>query len=173
MVKTAIGTGDDPSATAWRYRAMGKIVVAGYYYTGSSSTGFALARYTANGALGYELWQAVGKVTTSIGSRNDQGYSVALQRVMEDRGGGGLPTTAATTTFSGPSATLDWRRPDDGTNPARVRAMNFVVAPAATGAEISSYGNVCRCLTFSRQIYQHRTAGCAAKSLLPFQAGSD
>jgi uncharacterized delta-60 repeat protein len=57
-------------------QADGKIVVAGYSYTNSSST-FALARYNSDGSLD-NTFTSDGKVTTAIGSASGA-KSVALQ----------------------------------------------------------------------------------------------
>lgn len=54
----------------------GRIIVAGYSYSGSSEV-FALARFTTNGAWDNSFGVA-GRVTVRVGSR-DQAYSVALQ----------------------------------------------------------------------------------------------
>jgi uncharacterized delta-60 repeat protein len=57
--------------------ADGKIVVAGWTWNGSNRD-FALARYTANGALdtGFGLG---GKAVTDLGGRDDYGFGVAVQ----------------------------------------------------------------------------------------------
>jgi uncharacterized delta-60 repeat protein len=55
----------------------GKIVVAGHSYNGSNDD-FAIARYNANGSLDTSF-SGDGKLTTAIGSGNDNGQSVAVQ----------------------------------------------------------------------------------------------
>src|SRR4051812_25739223 len=56
----------------------GKILVAGETYNGSNWD-FALVRYTDNGSLDYSFGGGTGKVTTAIGTRDDDGYSVVVQ----------------------------------------------------------------------------------------------
>ncbi|MCX6928093.1 MAG: choice-of-anchor D domain-containing protein [Verrucomicrobia bacterium] len=56
-----------------------KIVVAGYSDNGTVKYDFALVRYQADGTLD-STFGIGGKVTTPIGSGDDQGYSVAVQR---------------------------------------------------------------------------------------------
>jgi uncharacterized delta-60 repeat protein len=55
----------------------GKIVVAGYTYSGSNND-FAVVRYNADGSLDTSFG-AGGKVITDFGSAGDHGYSLALQ----------------------------------------------------------------------------------------------
>ena len=55
----------------------GKIVVVGYTLTGSDSD-FAVVRYNTNGSLDTSFGTG-GKVTTDIGSADDDAYSIALQ----------------------------------------------------------------------------------------------
>ncbi len=55
----------------------GKIVVAGYSYSGSSND-FALTRYNTDGSLD-TTFDGDGKVTTAIGSSDDEAFSVAIQ----------------------------------------------------------------------------------------------
>jgi uncharacterized delta-60 repeat protein len=56
----------------------GKIVVAGYAYSGSSND-FAVVRYNADGSLDASFGVG-GRVITDFGSTGDHGYSLALQR---------------------------------------------------------------------------------------------
>lgn len=56
----------------------GKIVVAGESFNVSSPASFAVVRYNTNGSLDTSF-NSTGKVTTSIGSANDIGNSVAIQ----------------------------------------------------------------------------------------------
>ncbi|MFM7739828.1 MAG: delta-60 repeat domain-containing protein, partial [Planctomycetota bacterium] len=53
------------------------IVVAGWAHNGSNDD-FALVRYNADGSLDTSFGTA-GKVTTPVGTSNDQGYSVTIQ----------------------------------------------------------------------------------------------
>ena len=76
-VITAISTGDD-SVRSVAVQSDGKIVVAGSSVTATGYSDFALARYTTTGALDTSF-SFDGKVTTPIGSGDDQGKSVALQ----------------------------------------------------------------------------------------------
>src|SRR3990172_1156507 len=55
----------------------GKIVVAGYSYSGSNSD-FAVARYNVDGTLDSSFGIS-GKITTDFGSNSDYGYSIAIQ----------------------------------------------------------------------------------------------
>ncbi|HIK09829.1 MAG TPA: DUF4347 domain-containing protein, partial [Oscillatoriaceae cyanobacterium M33_DOE_052] len=55
----------------------GKIVVAGLANNGSNND-FAVARYNSDATLDTSF-NTTGKVTTAIGSSNDQGYAIALQ----------------------------------------------------------------------------------------------
>lgn len=75
-VTTDIGSDDRGYSVA--IQADGKIVVAGYTYNGSNLYDFALVRYTGTGILDNTFGMG-GKVTTSIGSSDDYGYSVAIQ----------------------------------------------------------------------------------------------
>src|SRR5262249_13706627 len=58
-------------------QADGRIVVAGYAWNGANDD-FALARYNADGSLDTSF-DGDGKVTTAVGTGDDQGYSVAIQ----------------------------------------------------------------------------------------------
>ena len=75
-VTTAIGSGGEVG-NAVAVQSDGKIVVAGYSSNGSDND-FAVARYTAAGALD-TTFSTDGKVTTAIGSGDDYGYGVAIQ----------------------------------------------------------------------------------------------
>lgn len=55
----------------------GKIVVAGYSFNGSDND-FALARFNSNGVID-NTFGVNGKVTTAIGSENDEGRSIEIQ----------------------------------------------------------------------------------------------
>jgi uncharacterized delta-60 repeat protein len=76
-VTTPIGSSSD-FGYSMAVQGDGKIVVAGYSYNGSNSD-FALVRYTDTGALDTSFGGGTGKVTTPIGSSEDNGYSVAVQ----------------------------------------------------------------------------------------------
>jgi uncharacterized delta-60 repeat protein len=75
-VTTAIGSNTDV-ATDLALQPDGKLVAAGYSYTGSNSD-FALARYNTDGSLDTGF-NGSGTVTTAIGSSNDYGNALALQ----------------------------------------------------------------------------------------------
>jgi uncharacterized delta-60 repeat protein len=75
-VTTAIGTAWD-SGYSVTLQPDGKIVVAGIAYIGSTYD-FALVRYNADGSLDTSFGTG-GKVTTAIGTSNDQGWSVTIQ----------------------------------------------------------------------------------------------
>jgi uncharacterized delta-60 repeat protein len=75
-VTTAIGSGID-AAYSVVLQSDGKIVVAGYSYNGTNDD-FAVVRYNTNGSLD-TTFDTDGKVTTDIGSSQDQAYSVVLQ----------------------------------------------------------------------------------------------
>ncbi|MFW8626887.1 delta-60 repeat domain-containing protein [Deinococcus sp. ME38] len=57
--------------------AQGRILVAGYTYTGTQGNNFALARYTASGALD-PAFGTGGKVTTDFAGSNDGGFALSL-----------------------------------------------------------------------------------------------
>ena len=75
-VSTAFGTSDDRGGTI-AVQVDGKIVVAGYMWNGANYD-FALARYSTSGSLDTTFGSG-GKVTTVIGTGNDQAYAVAVQ----------------------------------------------------------------------------------------------
>jgi len=78
IVTTSIGTSDD-SANAVAIQSDGKIVAAGYSYTGSGSgCDFAVARYNTDGSLD-STFGTNGIVTTAIGTGYNYAYSVAIQ----------------------------------------------------------------------------------------------
>ncbi len=80
-VVTPVSTTNWDEATAMALQADGKIVVGGWMYTGSSSSGdFALLRYEATGALDSGFGTG-GKVVTPIasGTKDDTAHAVALQ----------------------------------------------------------------------------------------------
>ena len=76
IVITPIGTGID-SGRSMAIQTDGRIVVAGYAWTGSGY-GFAVARYNGNGSLD-TTFDADGKVTTGFASGWSRGGTVALQ----------------------------------------------------------------------------------------------
>ena len=76
MVITPIGSSND-FAQAIALQPDGKIVVAGHCWNGSNWD-FCLARYHSNGTLD-SSFDSDGKVTTPIGSSNDEAYAIALQ----------------------------------------------------------------------------------------------
>jgi uncharacterized delta-60 repeat protein len=76
-VTTAIGGGYD-QASAVALQGDGKIVAAGYCYTGASDSDFCLARYNPDGSLDTRFG-GDGKVTTSFSIGPDFAFAVALQ----------------------------------------------------------------------------------------------
>ncbi len=76
VVTTAIGSSYDWTQDV-AVQADGKIVAAGYAIV-NSNWDFALARYNTDGSLDTSF-DGDGKVTTAIGSGNDQAHAVALQ----------------------------------------------------------------------------------------------
>jgi len=74
-VITSVGTNKD-IANAMVLQTDGKIVLAGYCYMGNND--FCLARYNANGSLD-TTFDHDGKVTTPIGSADDQVNALILQ----------------------------------------------------------------------------------------------
>jgi uncharacterized delta-60 repeat protein len=75
-VTTAIGSADD-EGEALALQPDGKVVVAGYGYD-ASIYDIELARYNPNGSLDTSF-NGTGKVTTAIGSTDDEAYALALQ----------------------------------------------------------------------------------------------
>jgi uncharacterized delta-60 repeat protein len=75
-VVTPIGTGGD-EAHALFVQVNGKISVAGYSNNGSNRD-FALARYNADGTLD-NTFSGDGKLTTAIGTSDDQASAIAIQ----------------------------------------------------------------------------------------------
>jgi uncharacterized delta-60 repeat protein len=75
-VMTSFGSGDD-DAFAVALQPDGRIVVAGYSINGSGDD-FAVVRYSKNGSLDASFGSG-GKVTTSLGSGDDDAYGVAVQ----------------------------------------------------------------------------------------------
>ena len=75
-VTTAIGSGGD-YAESVAIQSDGKIVAAGFSYNGSNND-FALVRYNTDGTLDTSF-DSDGKVTTAIGSSDEQALSVAIQ----------------------------------------------------------------------------------------------
>ncbi|HET6867778.1 MAG TPA: PASTA domain-containing protein [Solirubrobacteraceae bacterium] len=75
-VTTAIGP-DDDIAAAIAVQPDGKLVLAGHSYTGSQDV-FALVRYNPDGSLDTSF-HGSGKVTTAIGTAQDDASSLALQ----------------------------------------------------------------------------------------------
>src|SRR5439155_1723132 len=75
-VTTSIGSIDD-EVFALALQPDGKLVVAGYT-SSASNTGFALARYNADGSLDTGFGTG-GKVTTAIGSVDDEAFALVLQ----------------------------------------------------------------------------------------------
>lgn len=76
IVTTNFGSFSD-GANSVAIQGDGKIVLAGWMLNGSYWE-FALARYNSNGTLD-NTFGSGGKVTTSIGTGNDEGHSVAIQ----------------------------------------------------------------------------------------------
>ena len=75
-VTTSIGIGSD-HVRGLAVQSDGKIVVAGYSHNGTDLD-FALARYDADGSLDVSFGDD-GKVTTSIGTREDHTHGMAIQ----------------------------------------------------------------------------------------------
>jgi uncharacterized delta-60 repeat protein len=75
-ITTAIGSGDD-EGKAIAIQSDGKIVVSGRSYN-SSNYDFTLVSYETNGALDSSFGTG-GKITTAIGSGNDEGYAMVIQ----------------------------------------------------------------------------------------------
>ena len=75
-VSTKLGTLDD-DIYAIAVQADGKIVVAGHSYNGSNYD-FAVARYNSNGSLD-NTFDTDGKLSTTFGSFNAKGRSLAIQ----------------------------------------------------------------------------------------------
>ena len=69
--------GSDDVGYALSLDAQGRILVAGYAATGTQSLNFALARYTASGALDATFGTA-GKVTTDFAGSDDLGFALSL-----------------------------------------------------------------------------------------------
>ena len=70
--------GFDDACSGIAVQGDGKILAAGYSSTGSNAEAFALARYTASGALDTRFGTG-GKVLTSLGSNHDVGRSLWVQ----------------------------------------------------------------------------------------------
>jgi len=75
-VTTDFGSGTD-DVRALSIQADGKLVVAGSSVNGTTSD-FALARYNTDGSLDTTFGTG-GKVTTAIGSKDDNGFALAIQ----------------------------------------------------------------------------------------------
>jgi uncharacterized delta-60 repeat protein len=75
-VTTAIGTNTD-IATAAAIDSSGRIVTAGYTWTGSTFE-FALVRYNADGSIDTSFGTG-GKLTTQVGTTRSMAYAIALQ----------------------------------------------------------------------------------------------
>ena len=76
ITTTAVGSGDD-TANAVAVQPDGKIVAAGYSSNGTDND-FAVVRYNADGTLDTGF-SSDGKVTTAVGSGEDEAGAVALQ----------------------------------------------------------------------------------------------
>jgi len=77
IVTTPIGSANDLS-TSVAIQSNGNIVAGGYSHNGADWD-FAAVRYNANGSLDTSF-DGDGKVTTAVGTGDDQGRSVAIQR---------------------------------------------------------------------------------------------
>ncbi len=75
-VTTAIGPAND-NAYAVAIQSDGKILAAGWSVNGANAD-FAIVRYNTNGSLD-NTFDSDGKVTTPIGSSNDEGAAIAIQ----------------------------------------------------------------------------------------------
>src|SRR5208337_5561767 len=71
------GGASDDDATAVAIQPDGKIVAAGYSYNGSQYV-FALVRYNTDVTLD-ATFNTTGKVTTAIGTSDDDAFAVAIQ----------------------------------------------------------------------------------------------
>ncbi|MCB0731330.1 MAG: T9SS type A sorting domain-containing protein [Ignavibacteriae bacterium] len=76
FVITSIGSGTDEGKSVL-IQPDGKIVLAGFSRIGSNDD-FAVVRYNSDGSLD-NSFDSDGKVTTAIGTNNDQAYGIALQ----------------------------------------------------------------------------------------------
>ncbi len=76
-VTTDIGIGSYDFANTIAIQGDGKIVVAGYSSNGSNND-FAIVRYNTDGSLDTSFGSD-GKVTTPIGSGDDEAYAIAIQ----------------------------------------------------------------------------------------------
>jgi uncharacterized delta-60 repeat protein len=76
-VTTGIGSSDEESSSL-ALQPDGKIVVGGSSYNSSTDYDFALIRYNSNGSLDTGFGNG-GKVTTTIGANEDNGYDVKIQ----------------------------------------------------------------------------------------------
>jgi uncharacterized delta-60 repeat protein len=74
---TAIGTGTDRAYSVIQ-QADGKLVAAGYTYSGNSVNDFSLVRYSSNGTLD-ATFNGSGVLTTAIGASTDVANSVIQQ----------------------------------------------------------------------------------------------
>ncbi|MCJ2130715.1 Ig-like domain-containing protein, partial [Methylobacterium sp. E-045] len=78
IVTTPVGPAYDIGDSV-TVQADGRILVAGYSYTGGSNDGFALVRYNADGSLDTGFGGGDGIVTTRVGPSSYYGYSVTVQ----------------------------------------------------------------------------------------------
>lgn len=76
-VTTAIGASDD-KVSAVAIQSDGKIVAAGWIFNGGADFDFAVVRYNPDGSLD-TTFDTDGKVTTAIGTGDDQAAAVAIQ----------------------------------------------------------------------------------------------
>ncbi len=75
-VTTAIGTGDDDGRSL-AVQSDGKIVIAGFTFNGSNND-VAIVRYNSDGSLD-NTFDSDGKVTTAVGTGNDEAYALTIQ----------------------------------------------------------------------------------------------
>jgi|GEM_PF-1067578 len=76
MVTTAVGSSTDV-ATSLTMQIDGRILAGGYFHNGSNFD-FALVRYNIDGSLDSSFGSG-GRVTTTVGTGNDFGSSIAIQ----------------------------------------------------------------------------------------------
>jgi len=118
---THIGSGY-PRGQSVALQADGKIVVAGYAYSGSNCS-LALARYNPDGSLD-ATFDGDGTLLTSVGAGYDYGYSVAIQTDGKIVVGGESGGYFAVARYR-PEGTLDTDFDGDGKVTVRVGSSSF------------------------------------------------
>jgi uncharacterized delta-60 repeat protein len=143
----AHGLDDFDVPTAVALQSDGKIVVAGYSFSGTSYD-FALARYNPNGSLDTSF-SGDGRQTTNFGAGDDRATGVALQPdgkiVAVGRGGDDFaiarynPTGSLDTSFSGDGKQTADFGGSDGANGLGLQANGRIVAVGFAGAIDSDF----------------------------------